>query len=343
MQSHVRNSLHALKDIPRVDARVFSPPTSSGWLSNARYLGVSYNGSRFRIPIGGSVKSVLSDLADFAPDVIEFGFPINPWFGSRVWRDHSGAARVLISHHTPDAGWKRTFELMVLRFLTPKLGAHDQQFAVGLEGGWFMEAVTRRPTPLQFPVLVEPQDQERLPSYKARTVDFALLGPFVPRKNHDFAVRALETLAQTARRSFSVVTIGDGPTYPSLMARLHHAEGLCLVGSLRHPSNDQRDSVLQDAKFALFPSRFGEGFGIALHEAAALGTVVLANNLPAYEAWLPASSICRADEQSWVERMRRLVENDELARCAGSACHSSAVHAFRASRGQLFSRIGLAA
>ncbi len=139
---------------------------------------------------------------------------------------------------------------------------------------------------------------------------FVTLGTIEPRKNHALLVQVWAELARTGPPPPLVVLGGRGWATPQVFADLAATPGIRVLSGL---PDHVVAGLVQGAAALLFPS-LAEGFGLPPLEAAALGTPVVASDLPvtrevseAYPIYLGPT-----DCGSWVETIRSLSAPDAL-------------------------------
>ena len=131
---------------------------------------------------------------------------------------------------------------------------------------------------------------------------FVALGTVEPRKNHALLLQVWTDLGPDAPTL--LVIGGRGWADPQLFDRLAATPGVQLLSGL---SDGAVAHLLQGAAALLFPS-LAEGFGLPPVEAAALGTRVVASDLPALREVLGDYPIYLAatDSYSWSETIKTL-------------------------------------
>jgi len=133
---------------------------------------------------------------------------------------------------------------------------------------------------------------------------FVALGTIEPRKNHALLVQVWTALARHAPPPPLLVIGGRGWAAAQVFDDLAVTPGVRLLSGL---SDGAVASLLQGAAALLFPS-LAEGFGLPPVEAAALGTPVMASDLPVIREVLGDYPIYLAptDSYSWVETIKTL-------------------------------------
>ena len=136
-----------------------------------------------------------------------------------------------------------------------------------------------------------------------------IFGRVAPGKGIDDAIRALARVPEAWRlRVAGSAEAGERERLEALARELGVDDRVSLSG----PYEDEEIApMLASARLVLFPSR-GEGFGLALLEAMAAGTCVLANDIPAHRSLLGPgladSLVDFADADNAGDRIRRELE-----------------------------------
>lgn len=133
---------------------------------------------------------------------------------------------------------------------------------------------------------------------------FLTIGTVEPRKNHALLLQVWEDLARIAPPPPLLVIGARGWAEPVLFDRLAATPGVRLISGL---DDGAAASLLQGATALLFPS-LAEGFGLPPIEAAALGTPVVACDLPVLRELLGDTPIFLPpdDTNSWLETIKSL-------------------------------------
>lgn len=153
-----------------------------------------------------------------------------------------------------------------------------------------------------------------------RASHLVFIGAFEPRKNVIGLVDVFERSAGHLGSNLSLVLIGDGPAayVSALDERIARSSAR---GSIRIVRNADRATSLHTVRTAsalLLPS-LAEGFGLPIIEALALGTPVVASDLPEIRSWA-GDAIFYAppgNVPTWVEAIERAMASTSLHRRAG--------------------------
>ena len=131
---------------------------------------------------------------------------------------------------------------------------------------------------------------------------FLVLGTIEPRKNHALLLRVWSALGPDAPRL--LVVGGRGWADPALFDALAAAPRVTVLTGL---PDGAVASLLLGARALLFPS-LAEGFGLPLVEAAALGTPVIASDLPVIREVLGDYPVYidPVDSYPWMETVKTL-------------------------------------
>jgi len=133
---------------------------------------------------------------------------------------------------------------------------------------------------------------------------YVVLGTIEPRKNHVLLLRVWADLARNGPPPQLLVIGARGWADPGLFDLLAATPGITVLSGL---PDGEVAALLQGAAALLFPS-LAEGFGLPPVEAAALGTPVIASDLPVIRDLLRDYPIYLdpADSYSWVETIKAL-------------------------------------
>jgi len=131
---------------------------------------------------------------------------------------------------------------------------------------------------------------------------YLTLGTIEPRKNHALLIDVWTRLAETAPPPRLYVAGGRGWIAPDLFDRLAATPGLTILSGL---DDGAVAALLQGAQALLCPT-LAEGFGLPPVEAAALGTPVIASDLPVLREVMGdyAVYLDPTDSYSWAETIR---------------------------------------
>jgi glycosyltransferase involved in cell wall biosynthesis len=153
---------------------------------------------------------------------------------------------------------------------------------------------------------------------------YVVLGTVEPRKNHALLLEMWRSLAaqaddQANTKAPHLVVIGQpGWDTDAVQAQLREPGGFAgLVHWVTDCDDAQMVQWLRGARALLFPS-FAEGFGMPMAEALALGTPVIASDLPVYREfaldvplYLPAN-----DAAAWLQAVRAYMPEASPERAA---------------------------
>ena len=292
VQIHVESLASALR-ANGDEVRVIGPgPDADGRIGVGGSLPIPANGSRAPIALDPRVPSrVRSVLRRLAPDVIHVHEPLVPFVGPAAVLSSgrsSGVPVVLTFHAMAEAGpLPHLYRAMrgparavvarasALTAVSPVAAAFHAR-ALGLD----VERIMIVPNGVDVARFSAARSDAR-----TRGGRIAFLGRLEHRKGADVAVRAFLRLA-SERPGLRLQVLGDGPQAPALRALLAAApetaaERVELVGRV-HP--EVLPELLAAADVVIVPSRGGESFGLVLLEAMAVGSVIVASDIPGYRA-----------------------------------------------------------
>lgn len=118
--------------------------------------------------------------------------------------------------------------------------------------------------------------KKRTPLNGPKTKTIVYLGRLEKRKGVEHLLTAFAALVQRMPNAHLIIA-GDGLVAKTLIQRVA-TEKIKNVKFTGYVSEEEKRRLLGNAELACFPSTFGEGFGIVLLEAMAMGTPLLAGN-----------------------------------------------------------------
>lgn len=141
------------------------------------------------------------------------------------------------------------------------------------------------------------------------------VGTIEPRKNLAFLIRAFAQF-HAQRPAISLVLAG-GRSWRSadVQAEINRLNLLSSVHLIGGVSDDEKWALYRSAVGLVFPTRY-EGFGLPPLEALAVGTPVLAADVPAIREIVGDAGMLVSgyDEGVWASRLKEVVENHDLRR-----------------------------
>jgi glycosyltransferase involved in cell wall biosynthesis len=155
-----------------------------------------------------------------------------------------------------------------------------------------------------------------------RGTQLVAIGALEPRKN----LLALIDIVERASDSLELRLVGRGsPAYETqLRARIERSPAARRIRLEPSLSPDAALDLLSHAAALLFPS-LAEGFGLPILEALALGTPVVASDLPEIRSWTGAAvrHVPPGDTPAWVAAISAAVDAPEEERRAGQRLAAS--------------------
>ena len=146
------------------------------------------------------------------------------------------------------------------------------------------------------------------------------VGAIEPRKDLFTLLGAFEQVASSRDLELIIVGDGPGPYVAALKARIAGSPYARRVEIVSRASRATALELVSRASALLFPS-LAEGFGLPVLEALALGTPVVASDIPAIRTWAGDAILYGPPQQpaSWFEPICAAVDRSAEERRAGQA------------------------
>lgn len=283
--------------------------------SLARNIRVRFNKNRLSVPLPASGKAIQSLLKKEQFDILHVQMPFSPFLAGKVIRYAPTDTAIVGTFHVAPHGKNVIAGTKALGVVQQKslqridkvisVSEVAQQFALTTQN--IQSVVIPNAINLK---LWEPAAQPK------QKYDITFVGRLVTRKGCIYLLRALKRLSELRDISgLKVVIVGDGPERSTLeeyaqdngLSEICHFEG--------YVSEDEKRSILQSSKLAVFPATGGESFGIVLLEAMAAGATVLAGNNPGYTTVLgslPSSLFVPKDDEKLANNLQDMLAEARL-------------------------------
>jgi phosphatidylinositol alpha-mannosyltransferase len=245
-------------------------------VSLGRTVGLRANGAISNVALSPAVVGMLRrELREGDYDVVHIHEPIVPlssWFAVSqpglplVGTFHTYSTNRLTNNLGNLAGASRRFQRLQVRIAVSRAAAWTGE---RFFGGHY------RVIPNGVAV---PDRLERAPAVAPsveRPLRLVFVGAAVERKGLPVALRALEALREHVPLTLEVVGV-EREQLETMMVDLN---GVSALGKV---DDEQKNAVLAGADLLVAPSLGGESFGMVLTEAFALGTPVVASDIPGY-------------------------------------------------------------
>jgi glycosyltransferase involved in cell wall biosynthesis len=176
----------------------------------------------------------------------------------------------LQAQYLRQAGLERGLRGAYTRWLFHRLRNWDRAAALGVDrfiaNSSYIAARIRKVWRREAEVVHPPVDIDGFPFRAEKTGAFLVVSRFVPYKRIDLVVQAFRRLPQ-----HRLVVVGDGPDAPAVRAAAEGAANIELRGAAPQA---ELVALMQEARAFVFAAE--EDFGIAMVEAQACGTPVIA-------------------------------------------------------------------
>lgn len=287
VQSQVRDLARALSELGE-SVRLVCPGSPPGAGNEAPFLievtgrsrPVSVNGSRAPVSPGpASFLKARRALSSFVPDVVHVHEPLLP--GPPLAAVLSRRAPVVGTFHRAGSDSLYRLEGRVLGpLVASRLAATTAVSEAAAETAG--RVLQSRVKPIEIPngvdvdrlsALARDPGHDGLKTEGGPVVVF--LGRLEARKGAGLLLEAFGRLAARPR----LLLVGDGPERPGLEAAAAPMPEISFLGAL---SDEEAAERVASADCFVAPALSGESFGIVLLEAMALGTAVVASDLPGY-------------------------------------------------------------
>ena len=235
---------------------------------------VPVNGSRAPVaPWPSAMRRGLRALARFGPDVVHVHEPLVP--GASLAAALFGRGPLVATFHRagPGLGYRifaRSAGALAIRRLDVVVAVSEEArttaaVVTGLERDR-IRVVTNG---------VELDATSSVPPIEASSPTVVFAGRHEPRKGLAVLLEAARLLPPTTR----IWVIGAGPETAGLRERFARDDRVEWLGAL---GDDERAARVAAGDVFVAPSLGGESFGVVLLEAMAVGTAVVASDLPGY-------------------------------------------------------------
>ena len=246
--------------------------------SLARNVQVSYNGNALSMPGIPRARRIHQVIRDGRFDVLHVQVPYSPLMAGRVIRAAEPRTAVVGTFHINSELTSVRYGARALGLVSSRtLRRFDAHLAVSVTAAsfareWFgvrPEAIVPNPVDVvRFRSVAHRQHSGARP----RALHILFLGALVPRKGCRELLRVFAELAKVEPRAHLTIA-GDGPLRPTLEA---DARTLGVAPRFAGRVDDaEKIGLLASSDLAVFPSLYGESFGVVLVEAMAAGAGVV--------------------------------------------------------------------
>jgi phosphatidyl-myo-inositol alpha-mannosyltransferase len=257
--------------------------------SLAKNMHVRFNANRLSIPRPASKKAIQAVLDKEHFDILHIQMPHSPLFSQRVLQLADPRTAVIGTFHILPAGRLQHFGSRLLRqWYGRTITRFDTILAVSEPAKVFAEETYH----LHSEVLPNVVDTKRFfvasPKRSKTVKRIVFLGRLVKRKGATELINAVANVVHVhGIKNIELIIAGDGPERAACEHLISGADLTPYVKLLGFIPEADKPALLASADIAVFPSLYGESFGIVLIEAMAAGAgVVLGGNNPGYASVL---------------------------------------------------------
>ena len=241
-----------------------------------RTLGLRANGAVSNVALSAAASVRLrTELRDGGYDVVHVHEPIVPVIGwdavgfaraPLVGTFHTYSTNRLTNNLGNFAGASRRFNRLHVRIAVSRAAAWTGERFFGGRYRVIPNGVTI-PEHIDHPTAAAPTEE--------RPLRIVFVGQAVERKGLPLALRAFEALRELVPVRLDVI----GVEHSELETMLLDPRGITALGKA---SDEEKTAVVAAADLLVAPSLGGESFGMILTEALAVGTPVVASDIPGY-------------------------------------------------------------
>ncbi len=291
--------------------------------SMSKNLQASFNKNRMTTPLPVNHRKVTEILTDEKFDVLHVQLPCSPFMSGHVVRAAGPATVIVGTFHIVGASRlvnvANRFLGVSLRHVLRHFG---QIWSVSSAAQIYARTyygITSEiaPNVVDLAAFKVARSSTKVPPRTPGRHRLVFLGRLVERKGACELMQAVgHLMTQAPELNLELIVAGDGherPRLEQLAMRLGLAERTTFMGFI-----DEKDKapLLASADLAVFPSLYGESFGIVLLEAMAAGAgVVVGGNNPGYasvlEPW-PEALVHPRDSKTFGLTLAKLLKDDLL-------------------------------
>jgi len=247
-------------------------------------------------------------------DILHFHEPWVPILSRQILTRSTSVNVGTFHAKVPENMMSRTLVKVVTPYTKSVLKYVDELTATGPPALEYVTSLTDRPVSV-VPLFI---DLERFKRPKDRTADagttILYVGRLERRKGVRYLLRAYQLLQQEVD-DLSLIIAGDGPEREMLQTMTEEL-GLRNVSFLGYVSDEDKVKLLATSDLFCAPSIYGEGFGIVLLEAMAMGLVTVAGDNSGYAAALQdlgaISLVDSRNSQDFARRLKLLLREPKL-------------------------------
>ncbi|MCA9325648.1 glycosyltransferase family 4 protein [Candidatus Saccharibacteria bacterium] len=247
-------------------------------------------------------------------DVLHFHEPWVPFLSRQVLSRSSTVNIGTFHAKVPENIVSRSVVKVVTPYTKSVLKYLDELTATGPPALEYISSLTDRPVSV-IPLLVD-LDRFKRPAKRSSAAGNTILyvGRLERRKGVRYLLRAYQLLQQEVD-DLSLLIAGDGPEREMLEEMVVDL-GLHNVSFLGYISDEEKVKLLRTSDLFCAPSIYGEGFGIVLLEAMAMGIVAVAGDNSGYAAALQEmgaiSLVNSRDSKDFARRLKLLLTEPAL-------------------------------
>jgi phosphatidylinositol alpha-mannosyltransferase len=247
-------------------------------------------------------------------DILHFHEPWVPILSRQILTRSTSVNIGTFHAKVPENLMSRTITKVVTPYTRSILKYLDELAATGTPALEYISSLTDRPVSI-IPLSVDLKRFKKPASRSSKAGSTILyVGRLERRKGVRYLLRAYYLLQQE-EADLSLIIVGDGPEREMLQDMAKEL-GLRNVSFLGYVSDEEKVALMAKSDLFCAPSIYGEGFGITLLEAMAMGLVTVAGNNSGYAAALQdlgsISLVNSRDSEDLARRLRLLLKEPKL-------------------------------
>lgn len=289
--------------------------------SMSRNLAVNFNRNRLSTPLPASRQHVNAVLAAHDFDILHVQVPYSPFMAGRVIKAAGPRTAVAGTFHIIGADRLSNAANRLLGLWTGRQLKHfDALWSVSTGAQVFLQEYYGLQSKVMPNIIDAARYAHAVPLLTARHEQkIVFLGRFVERKGVRQLIEMMALLVHKHHMDHAKLYMGgDGPLRPYIENLVKEKRLGRHVEFLGFIDEKDKPGLLASAEIAVFPSLYGESFGIVLLEAMAAGAgVVIGGNNPGYSSVLgewQEALVQPKDSEQFANQIKWLLEDEDVRR-----------------------------